>query len=116
MLIDVPRFIEGEQRYWQELEAILRRLELDPDWKMDLGELRRFHYLYERASSDLAKISTFAAEKDIRRYLETLVARSYGEIHEARQKPHRLAPLTWFFRTFPQTFRKYSRAFAFSCL
>ena len=116
MLIDVPRFISGEQPHWQELESILRRLEIQTDWKMNLVELRRFHYLYERASSDLAKISTFAAEKEIRRYLETLVARAYGEIHEAREKPHRFSPLNWFFKTFPQTFRKHSRAFAFSCL
>jgi uncharacterized membrane protein SpoIIM required for sporulation len=116
MLIDVPRFVTGEQEYWQELENILRRLEIQKDWKMDLAELRRFHYLYERASSDLAKISTFAAEKEIRRYLETLVARAYGEIHEARQRPHQFSPLRWFFKSFPQTFRKYSRAFAFSCL
>jgi uncharacterized membrane protein SpoIIM required for sporulation len=116
MLIDVPRFINGEQQHWQELESILRRLEIQPDWKMNLAELRRFHYLYERASSDLAKISTFAAEREIRRYLETLVARAYGEIHEARVKPHRFSPLNWFFKTFPQTFRKYSRAFTLSCL
>jgi len=116
MLIDVPRFIESEGPYWKELEDCLRRLEIQQDWKMDLTDLKRFHYLYERASSDLAKISTFAAEKEIRRYLETLVARAYGEIHEARLRPHRFSPLRWFFRTFPQTFRKYSRAFALSCL
>ncbi len=116
MLIDVPRFVASEQTYWQELEGILRSLEVQPDRAMDLAELRRFHYLYERASSDLAKISTFAAEKEIRRYLETLVGRAYGEIHETRQRPHRLAPLHWFFKTFPQTFRKHSRAFALSCL
>ena len=116
MLIDVPRFIEAEQGYWRELESILERLERQPDWQMDLALLRRFHYLYERTSSDLAKISTFAAEKEIRRYLESLVARAYGEIHEAREKAHRFSPLRWFFRTFPQTFRKHSRAFALSCL
>jgi uncharacterized membrane protein SpoIIM required for sporulation len=116
MLIDVPRFITAEGQYWQELENYLQRLENQQDWKMDLTELKRFHYLYERASSDLAKISTFAAEKEIRRYLEALVARAYGEIHEARLKPHRFSPLHWFLHTFPQTFRKYSRAFALSCL
>jgi uncharacterized membrane protein SpoIIM required for sporulation len=116
MLIDVRGFIESEKTYWQELEHILDRIEIQSDRTMDLAELRRFHYLYERASSDLAKISTFAAEKEIRRYLESLVARAYGEIHEARQKPHRLAPLKWFFKTFPQTFRKYSGAFVLSCV
>lgn len=116
MLIDVPKFVDSEKVYWQELEHTLIRLEIQPDSRMDLSQMRRFHYLYERASSDLAKISTFAAEKEIRRYLESLVARAYGEIHEARKKPHRLSPLRWFFKTFPETFRKHSGAFALSCL
>jgi uncharacterized membrane protein SpoIIM required for sporulation len=116
MLIDVPRFISTESEYWKELEHYLRRLETQQDWRMDLKDVKRFHYLYERASSDLAKISTFAAEKEVRRYLETLVSRAYGEIHEARLRPHRFSPLQWFFKTFPQTFRKYSRAFLLACL
>jgi uncharacterized membrane protein SpoIIM required for sporulation len=116
MLIDVPRFISAEGEYWKELENYLRRLETQQDWRMDLADLKRFHYLYERTSSDLAKISTFAAEKEVRRYLETLVARAYGEIHEARLRPNRFSPGAWFLKTFPQTFRKYSRAFLLSCL
>ena len=39
------------------------------------------------------------------------VARAFGEIHESRQKPHRLTPLNWFFSTFPQTFRRHLRVF-----
>jgi uncharacterized membrane protein SpoIIM required for sporulation len=73
--------------------------------------LKHFHYLYERTSADLAKITTFASEPETRRYLESLVARAYGEIHETREKPHRVAPLHWFFNTFPQTFRRHVRAF-----
>jgi uncharacterized membrane protein SpoIIM required for sporulation len=116
MLIDLPKFINTERKHWEELEGILRRLENQHDWKMNLTELKQFHYLYERASSDLAKISTFATEKEIRRYLEALVARAYGEIHETRTTPHRFSLVHWFFRTFPQTFRKHSRAFLLSCL
>ena len=112
MIIDVPKFVETERPFWEELEEILRRLEAQPDSRMDLSKLRRFHYLYERASADLARIATFAAEREIRRYLEALVARAYGEIHETRKRAHRFAPLRWFFRTFPQTFRAHLRAFS----
>jgi uncharacterized membrane protein SpoIIM required for sporulation len=56
-------------------------------------------------------VNTFASEPEIRGYLETLVARSYGEIHEVRGKPHRLDPLGWFFKTFPRTFRRHIAAF-----
>jgi len=75
------------------------------------GWLNSYHYLYQRASGDLAKIKTFSAEPNTRVYLESLVARAFGEIHETREKPHRLTPLHWFFSTFPQTFRKHVRAF-----
>jgi len=44
-----------------------------------------------------------------------MVARAFGEIHETREKPHRLAPLHWFFTIFPQTFRRHIKAFWF-CL
>ncbi len=111
MIIDVPRFVHAERHYWEELERQLSRLEADPDFKMDLPQVKRFHYLYERASADLGRITTFGTEREIRAYLESLVARAYGEIHETREKPHRFQPLHWFFIIFPQIFRKNIRAF-----
>jgi uncharacterized membrane protein SpoIIM required for sporulation len=116
MIIDLQKFITEERPYWSELEAVLDRLEKRPEYKLTLGHLERFHYLYQRASADLAKISTFSAEPNTRFYLESLVGRAFGEIHETREKPHRLRPLHWFFSTFPQTFRKHIRAFWISLL
>ncbi len=114
MIIDLQKFITGERPHWTELERILVKLEAEPNWQMDLKNLQRFHYLYERASADLAKIITFSSEPETRRYLENLVARAYGEIHETREKQHRISPLRWFFQTLPQTFRRHARAFGLS--
>jgi uncharacterized membrane protein SpoIIM required for sporulation len=111
MIINLQKFITEERSYWLELEAVLDRLEKKPEYRLKLGHLERFHYLYQRASADLAKISTFSAEPNTRLYLESLVGRAFGEIHETREKPHRLRPLHWFFTTFPQTFRRHIRAF-----
>jgi uncharacterized membrane protein SpoIIM required for sporulation len=111
MIIDLQKFIIEERPYWSELEAVLNRLENKPEHKLKLRPLERLHYLYQRASADLAKISTFSAEPNTRLYLEALVGRAFGEIHETREKAHRLRPLHWFFTTFPQTFRKHIRAF-----
>ena len=116
MIIDLQKFITEERPCWSELEAVLDRLENKPEARLTLGQLERFHYLYQRASADLAKISTFSAEPSTRLYLEALVGRAFGEIHETREKPHRLRPLHWFFTTFPQTFRKHIRAFWISLL
>ena len=81
---------------------------------MTLEQLERFHHLYERTAADLAKITTFSSEPETRRYLENLVARAYGEIHETRERPRPAAPLQWFFQTLPQTFRRHVRAFYLS--
>ena len=116
MIIDLQKFITEERSNWVELEAVLDRLEKKPEITLSLRQLERFHYLYQRASADLAKISTFSAEPNTRLYLESLVGRAFGEIHETREKPHRLRPLHWFFNTFPQTFRKHIRAFWISLL
>jgi uncharacterized membrane protein SpoIIM required for sporulation len=111
MIIDLQKFIKEERFYWSELESVLERLEKRPELKLSLSKLERFHYLYQRTSGDLAKIKTFASEPNTLAFLESLVGRAFGEIHETREKPHRLAPLHWFFSTFPQTFRKHVRAF-----
>jgi len=111
MIIDLQKFVASERRHWAELESLLDKLANDPGLHLNLEELKHFHYLYERTSAGLAKITTFACEPETRRYLESLVARAYGEIHETRRKPHRLAPLHWFLNTFPQTFRRHHRAF-----
>jgi uncharacterized membrane protein SpoIIM required for sporulation len=111
MIIDLSKFIAAEQPFWTELDATLKKFEDDPNRALPLDQSRRFHYLYERTSADLAKLNTFANEPETRRFLESLVARAYGEIHETREKPHRFQPLQWFMVTFPQTFRRHINVF-----
>jgi uncharacterized membrane protein SpoIIM required for sporulation len=111
VIIDLQRFITTERPHWTELETTLAKIEANPNLPMDLEQLKRFHHLYERTAADLARIMTFSSEPETRRYLENLIARAYGEIHETRQKQQRLAPLDWFFHTLPQTFRRNIRAF-----
>lgn len=111
MIIDLERFVAAERPLWQDLESWLRRLEEDPYRRLEVEELKRFHYLYQRASADLARVATFSSEPEVRGYLEVLVSRAYGEIHEARRRPHRLAPVAFLTRAFPRTFRRHLAAF-----
>src|SRR5437899_2565412 len=114
MIIDLQRFVAAGRPHWSELEKILDRFEREPNLKLSLEQLTRFHQLHERAAADLARITTFSAEPETRRHLETLVARGYAEIHETRERRTRLAPLHWLLHTLPQTFRRHIRAFHFS--
>ena len=111
MIIDLPKFVAAERPVWNELEQLLKRIENQPNHTLPLEDLQRFHYLYERTAADLGRVSTFAAEPETRRYLEHLVARAYGEIHETRSRHMRFRPLHWFFATLPQTFRRRIAAF-----
>ncbi len=111
MIIDLQRFVEEERPYWKELEQQLQRLEAEPVLRLSIEELTHFHYLYERTSAGLGKIITFSSEPQLREYLESLVSRAYSEIHSVRQKTQRFSPFRWFFRTFPQTFRRHFRLF-----
>lgn len=111
MIVDLQRFLAVERPYWDELDNLLNDLEEHVERSLSLEEVKRFHYLYQRASSDLARLAGFPAEPQARRILEPIVARAYAEIHETRRIPHRFRPLRWFFITFPRTFRRHVNAF-----
>lgn len=111
MIVNLQRFLEAERPRWEQLESALNHIEKNPRSRMTLQELREFQTLYERAAADLAQLASFSTEPETRRYLEQLVARAYGEIHETRQRRRRLQPFQWFFQTLPQTFRAHINAF-----
>lgn len=114
MIVDLEAFIARERPNWQRLDALLEGLARDPWRRMPLAEARELERLYQRAAADLARLATYAAEPQARRYLENLVARGHAEIHGARRKATPLRPFQWLTRTFPRTFRRQIRAFQFA--
>jgi uncharacterized membrane protein SpoIIM required for sporulation len=112
MIIDIPRFVEAERAYWDELHAALAKLEAEPERRLPLAEIQRLHYLYERCSADLSRLDTFATEPQLRVYLESLVSRAYSEIHETRAP----ARIRWkaAVLAFPRAFRRHRQAFRLS--
>ncbi len=111
MILDLNTFIKEGQVVWTQLESVLDRLNNDPDLKFDIHQVERFHYLYQRASADLARLTDFFPDHEIRRYLESLVGRSFSAIHENSRRPRRFNLFQWLFKEFPQTFRKNITAF-----
>ncbi|MEA3207412.1 MAG: hypothetical protein QOE70_469 [Chthoniobacter sp.] len=111
MIIDLPRFIAAQRPTWTELELIVERLEAGSSRPLSLEEAKRFHLLYQKVSADLGRIATFAAEPELRRYLESLTARAYGEIHETRERGRQLRLWRWFTVDFPRVFRRQFGAF-----
>ena len=115
MILDLSRFLATARPGWDELAALLKRLEDNPDRRLSLADAQRLHELYERAASDLARLATFAYEPDLRVRLEALVARAYAEIHAGSDEQLRLPARTWLTRTLPQTFRRHVRMFGWVC-
>jgi uncharacterized membrane protein SpoIIM required for sporulation len=111
MIIDLERFVTRERPYWQELEGYLDKHEERSGYRMSVDEAQRFVYLYERCSSDLARLAPGGLAADVRSYVESLVARAYAEIHEGRRDTSRPRPVRWFLRMFPQIFRRNIRPF-----
>ncbi|MDX2186133.1 MAG: stage II sporulation protein M [Opitutaceae bacterium] len=117
MIVDLEHFIRAEKPGWDRLTAILDRLHRDPHLQMSLEELQEFERLYQRASADLARLNTFAAEPEMRAHLEGLVARAYAEIHGSMAAETRFRFWRWLNETLPAVFRRHLRAFVFSlCL
>ena len=64
MILDLGRFTDLERPLWEEFETILARFERDSTATMTIEEIARFHYLYQRSSSDLVRMATFSADPE----------------------------------------------------
>jgi len=116
MIIDVKKFIAQEQGYWDELDGLLDEFESEPVAIGDMGKLKRLHYLYQRASADLARIMPFSSERLLKEHLGSLVSRAYGEIHETRSAIDIGLFLRNLFLNIPIVFQKHQFNFILSCL
>lgn len=116
MILDLNRFVNEGRPLWEELDGMLARLEAGAGVRLTLEEVKRLHYLYQRASADLARVMTFAAEPDIRARLESLVGRAYGEVHRHQKANTRASVWHWLVQGFPATFRRRIGAFGFAAV
>jgi len=114
MIVDLVRFVARERPFWQELEHLLGRLDADPERTLPMEDALRLHYLYQRGGAGLAKLSALPGETALRSYVESLVSRAYGQIHETRGHHWGTSVWRWFTVSFPQAFRRRRREFALS--
>ena len=115
MILDLAGFIDSERAYWEELRGTLDRMNLNPDTRMTLDQVTRFHYLYQRCAADLARIGSLSTRPEVFDFLESLVARAYSELHDAPQRS-RFSFWKFLSQSFPQAFRSNARAFALALI
>jgi len=106
VIIDIEKFILQERPFWTELERMVGRFDGASRKAPTFDEAQRLHYLYERTAADLGRLTTFASEPELTRYLESLMAKAYAELHETRATTARWKLIGWFFQTFPKTVRR----------
>lgn len=112
MILDVEKFIRKRRSEWSEFESMVVMLESGSQVKLDLDQAQRYHYLYERVAADLSKLSAYAVEPQTKSYLESLVARGFGEMHGcARGLPFATA-LAGLLSAFPAAVRRHARVLA----
>lgn len=111
MIADLKTFIEREKPHWEELERELKRVREGLADMSDLAYSRKLLSMFQRTSSDLARIQGYSAEPELKTYLETLVGNGYAEIHSSTHSSRRFAPWRWLVCTFPQTFRRQAWGF-----
>jgi uncharacterized membrane protein SpoIIM required for sporulation len=114
VILDIDRFLENERPAWEELSRVVEKWERNPMASAEIGEVERFHYLYQRAASALARLQSSSGDVEARQYLESLVARAYAEIHQRRGSVGKFNFFRWLLGGFPQAFRRRSAAFALS--
>lgn len=106
MIADLKTFIERERPHWKELERELERIREHLADLSDLKYSRHVLGLYQRTSSDLARLQGSSAEPELKAYLENLVGSGYAEIHSASRDRRHFRPWHWLVRTLPQAFRR----------
>lgn len=106
MIADFKSFIERAEPHWKELERELERIRDGTATLSDLRYARHVLSLFQRASSDLARLQGGSAEPELRSYLEGLVGAGYAEIHSASRDRKHFRPWHWLVRTFPEAFRR----------
>lgn len=116
MILDVEAFVAAERPYWDELDRHLQAMEDDPYRKLGLDDTARIFYLYQRASSDLARAGKFSGDPESRQFLQSLVGRAHAELHETRSGVRHGSFRVYLLQTFPQTFRKHFGAFLLTVL
>lgn len=114
MILDIQRFLEGARPVWRELEQALDHLENDPDPQWDLARTEQFYRLYQQTSAHLSEVRHLTAERELRDYLEHLVARSYARIYVRKRERNVRRWWQWFTAAFPAAVRRHSMAGALS--
>ncbi|WFB36765.1 stage II sporulation protein M [Kiritimatiellota bacterium B12222] len=111
MIVNLNNFILRRKPLWEEYDDMLLSLEQDGSRRLSLEEIQRLQTLHEHIAGDLVRVRTFASEPDTIDYLESLLTRGFGFIHESNKFKFQKSKCKQAFHAFPRTLRSHRHAF-----
>lgn len=100
------QFIQKHSSSWEELKSLTDLLDKKGVSKLNPKQLRRFLYLFRKASHNLAYCRTHFSKSDMVLYLNSLVGRAHSHIYAVR-KTNFSVILKYFSSGFPKQIRKF---------
>ena len=111
----LAQFIQPRRERWDQLTALLQRIETQKLQSLGRAELKRLGQLYRSLTSDLAQAQTNFPHSDLAVALNQLAGRAHPHVHRSRSLTSRSV---WeFFRAdLPRTFRRHLHVFNLAAL
>ena len=119
MILDLKRFQAQARPRWLALESLLATLESRPDRKLNSTEVEQLQDLYAQVAADLNRVTHGTLARELRQYLERLIARAYAELYYSppvRSEIWQRRQWLRIFTAFPETFRRQFRYFTLAVL
>ncbi len=109
------RWLEKRKPYWSKLEALLSQSANGGLKSLSRSELQELSLLYRQTAADLAAIREDRGSVHFTRYVNQLLVRAHNTIYSGRRTSP-TAILSFFWNTFPLTFRHNLNHFLLSLL
>ncbi len=105
MIVNLEKFVQKEESYWDELSTLLAKLQQQTA-SSNFFELQRLLYLYDRVSADYTKVANYSNSQELIDYLENLTVSAYSFIHNNQKQRVKMHLVKWLFVEFPKVFRQ----------
>jgi uncharacterized membrane protein SpoIIM required for sporulation len=104
--MNVQRWITSRAAKWQELEALLQRVEKQGIKSLNAAEIGNLASLYRSVAADLARAQTNQINPSIIQELQTLTSRAYSQVYRGSHRQELTGIIKFYAWDLPQVIRK----------
>ncbi len=103
--MNVERWVRGRRPLWEQLEALLQKIDRSGLSQLDRSQLRDLGKLYRSASADLSRARALRIGGDTQIYLNNLVVKGHNQVYQ-RELNRWFDLLNFFWIAFPALVRE----------